>query len=345
MKTLPMTYISSFCLSLHLAAASGIPLSEGVLLFAQNEPDTRLRTALSGAYDALERGKTLFETLRETGLFPAYMTDMVEAGERTGKLDEVLVSLSAYYDRQHRMARAIRGAVLYPLVLLAVILMVTALFVVKVLPIFDGVYAQLGASMSGPALFMLSAGRWMSQYSAPLLIALFVAAAAICFLLSDAARRAAAGRALCRLLGAGDLAGLLSSARFSSVMSMALSSGMEVDDALEMTGRLTGDDAPLADKLARCRERLAAGEGFAPAVAEAGILPALYTRMLSVGVRAGSTDAVMAEIARRAGEEAEGRIDGVLGRVEPALVILMSLLVGLILLSVMLPLASIMSAL
>jgi type IV pilus assembly protein PilC len=74
-------------------------------------------------------------------------------------------------------------------------------------------------------------------------------------------------------------------------------------------------------------------------------MPALYTRMLSVGVRAGSTDTVMSEIARRAATEAEGCIDGVLGRVEPALVIFMSLLVGLILLSVMLPLASIMSAL
>jgi len=345
MKTLPLTYISSFCLSLHLAAASGVPLSEGILLFAQDEPDARIRTALSGAYDALERGKALFEALRESSLFPVYMTDMVEVGERTGKLDDVLISLSAYYDRQQRLTRAIRGAVLYPMVLLAIILMVTLLFMVKVLPVFNDVYAQLGAVMSGPAVLMLNTGRWMAQYAAPLLIALIVAAGILYSLLSSPARRAAAGRAVCRLLGAGDLAGLLSSARFSSVMSMALSSGMDVDDALAMTARLTGDDAPLADKLARCRERLAEGENFAPAVAEAGIFPALYTRMLSVGVRTGSTDTVMTEIARRAGAEAEARIDGVLGRVEPALVILMSLLVGLILLSVMLPLASIMSAL
>lgn len=345
MKTLPLTYISSFCLSLHLAAASGIPLSEGILLFAQDEPDTKIRTALSGAFDALERGKTLFEALRESDLFPAYMTDMVEVGERTGKLDDVLISLSAYYDRQQRLTRAVRGAVLYPSVLLGIILMVTGLFMVKVLPIFNDVYAQLGAVMSGPAVFMLKSGQWMGLHAVPLLLTLVAGFGIFCYLLSDTARRAAVGRAVCRLLGAGDLAGLLSSARFSSVMSMALSSGMDVDDALAMTVRLTGDDALLKDKLTRCRERLAAGENFAPAVAEAGILPTLYTRMLSVGVRTGSTDTVMTEIAGRAGSEAEARIEGVLGRVEPTLVIVMSLLVGLILLSVMLPLASIMSAL
>lgn len=345
MKTLPLTYISSLCLSLHLAAASGIPLSEGILLFAQDEPDSRIRIALSEAYDALERGTPLFETLQRSGLFPVYMTDMIEAGERTGKLDDVLISLSSYYDRQHRMARAIRGAVLYPSVLLAIILMVMVLFVVKVLPIFNDVYMQLGAAMSGPAVFMLNVGRWLVQFAAPLLLTLIASAAVIYSLLSNASRRAAAGHAVCRLLGAGDLPGLLSSAKFSSVMSMALSSGMDIDNALAMTARLTGDDTLLAGKLVRCRERVAAGESFAPAVAEAGIMPALYTRMLAVGVRTGSADTVMSEIARRSGTEAEGRIDGVLGRIEPALVILMSLIVGLILLSVMLPLASIMSAL
>lgn len=103
MKTLPMTYLSSFCLSLHLASASGIPLSEGILLYAQDEPDARIRSALSGAYDALERGGALFAALRECNLFPVYMTDMIDplAGGRGHGVHHA-AGLSRQHDRSAR---------------------------------------------------------------------------------------------------------------------------------------------------------------------------------------------------------------------------------------------------
>ena len=345
MKTLSMSYISSFCLSLHLTAASGIPLSEGVLLYAADESDGRIKSALSGVYDALEAGTPLFLALRDCGLFPLYMTDMVEVGERTGKLDDVLMSLSNYYDRQQQLRNTIRSAVLYPVVLLAIILMVVVLFIVKVLPIFEDVYGQLGAVMTGPAVLMLCAGEWMGNNATVLLAVLAAFILFFAWLLAAPARRSATGRFAGRLLGGRELTNTLSAASFSSVMAMALASGMDVDESLEMTQRLSSDDTELKTKLVACQGLISSGESFAPAIAVSGILTALYARTLAVGMRTGSVDTVMSEIARRSSNDAEQRIDTAVSRIEPCLVVLMSMLVGLILLSVMLPLASIMSAL
>ncbi len=344
MKSVSFSYISSFCLSLHLATKAGIPLSEGVLLFANDEVDTALRQTLETAGKDLEIGMPLYEVLRNTELFPSYMVDTIEAGERTGKLEDVLISLSDYYDRQESLRISIKNAILYPSMLLAVIAIVTVVFFVQVLPIFHDVYSQLGAQMGGTATAMLEVGFFMRENSIILwglvaLLAIFVG-----YVLTSDTRRSKAARSLGRLLGGTEHEVAMSSARFTSVMSMALSSGMDVDESLDMAYNLI-DDATMKSKIDACRDKLAEGEGFGTALAKSEILPLLYTRMVAVGVRTGTMDTVMAEIARRSADEAETRIESIVSKVEPALVIVMSLLVGLILVSVMLPLASIMSTL
>jgi type IV pilus assembly protein PilC len=324
-------------MSLHLAMRAGIPVPEGLGMYKEEETDGARRECFAAVENAVALGGRLSDALRESKAFPGYMTDMVEAGEKTGKLDDTLLSLSRYYDRQEAISKSIRGAVTYPVMLLCVLILVLVIFVAKILPVFSDVYRQLGAQMSGPATSALLFGQWLGDYRFPAaVVVLAVAVLAVVF-------RARLKAFLRGLFMGGRLGASMLAARFSGILAMTLSSGMDSDEALTMAARLT-EDKKAAAKISACAEEAAKGMSFAQCVADTGIFSSLYNRMLAIGARTGSADTVMEEIARRAGDEADDRLEAFIGKIEPTLVIIMSLLIGLLLLSVMLPLAGIMSA-
>lgn len=136
----------------------------------------------------------------------------------------------------------------------------------------------------------------------------------------------------------------LAAARFASAMAMCMSSGLDTDKSLELASSLCADTYA-GGKIAQSREAIQHGESFPDAIAVTGIFSDIYNRMLSIGFKTGAADTAMREIARRYEDLAAERTESAAGKLEPALVIFMALLVGFILLSVMLPLMSIMSTL
>jgi type IV pilus assembly protein PilC len=336
-KLLSLSQISSFCMSMYLAMRAGIPVAEGVGMCREEETDAARRECFKRVENSVSLGNKLSDALREAEAFPEYMTDMTEVGERTGKLDDTLLALSRYYDRQESISKSIRGAVTYPAMLLGVLLLVLIIFVVKILPIFADVYRQLGAQMSGVAAAALRLGEWLGARWIPVVIIIAaIIALAVIF-------RARLRECLRGFFMGGKLGRAMLSARFSGVLTMTLSAGMDSSEAMIMAARLT-EDKDAAAKITAGAQAAAEGTSLAQCVADTGIFSALYNRMLAIGARTGSADTVMEEIARRTGEEANDRLESFIGKIEPTLVIIMSLLVGLLLLSVMLPLAGIMSA-
>lgn len=324
-------------MSLHLAMQAGISVAEGVEMYQEEENDSYRKGRIAIIAEELGVGELLSVSLRKSEAFPDYMVDMIEVGEKTGKLDDTLLSLSRYYDRQETISKSIRGATTYPIMLLCVLLLVLVVFVVRILPIFYDVYRQLGAEMSGLATAALNFGNWLGTNWIPI-----VAVIAVIVILCVVFRRQL--KVLMRkIFMGGKLGASMRGARFASILSMTLASGMDPDEALTMAARLT-DDENAREKITAAAKQAEAGVSLSQCVADTGIFSMLYNRMLAIGVRTGSSDTVMEEIALRTGDEANDKLETFIGKIEPTLVIIMSLLIGLLLLSVMLPLAGIMSA-
>ena len=159
----PAQYLPIFCRELHQLVRTGIPLAEGLTMLREDETDPDTRSWLEALCRSTEEGLPLASALRETGAFPAYMTDMVSLAEETGRLEDVLLSLQRHYDRQLRMAADIRGAVAVPVTLFAVMVAVVILLVTQVLPVFDRVFAQLGVRMGAVATGMMNAGAVLAK--------------------------------------------------------------------------------------------------------------------------------------------------------------------------------------
>ena len=206
---------------------------------------------------------------------------------------------------------------------------------------FQQVFEQLGGEMSQFAQGLMSFGRGVSQYAVWIAAGLAVVAAGVVFL-----RMTKRGKAFFAALGAKlfrRLSRAVDSGRFASGMALMLSSGLDLDESVEMTEKLM-EHPGTKKKIQRMKERMDSGVSFAEAAVETGLFSALHSKMLKIGQQTGSMDTVMHQIAEQYEEEVDRRLSALISALEPTLVAVLSLIVGMILLSVMLPLMGIMSA-
>ena len=335
---------ASLCRELSLLIHTGVRPGDGLTLLTQEEQDASLRELLADMAGQTDLGLSLSAAFRDSGRFPVYVTGLLEAGERTGHTEEALRALSDYYEHRDRSNRQIRHALTYPVILLLLMLVVIVILLSRVLPVFDQVYASLGGRLTGVAGGLLLLGRWLDAAMPVLCVLLaLVLLLLAAFSLSDAFRARVLALWRSRRGDRGILR-MLNDAHFAQALSLGLRSGLRMEEAVDLGANLLSEVPAAADRCRQCREHLAQGASLADALRDTGTLPAASCRLLALGLRSGSGDTVMEEIARRLSEEADDALEHRVAQVEPALVLVTSLLVGAILLAVMLPLMHIMTA-
>lgn len=343
-KMLSSEYVSSFCLEMSLLMHSGIGTEDGLYLLCEDETDKKTKKMLEDMAQMVAEGKPFSEALREVGCFPKYVGDMIETGEQSGRLEQAFQSLSSYYDRQTQLSNQIRSALLYPIILMVLMLVIIVVLLVKVLPIFEQVYSQLGGTMGGTAQFLLDLGSMLGNAMPVLCIVLGVVVVLGVVIGSSSRIRGSILGVYKRFFGDFGLTRKLGEARFASAMAMGMMSGLNTEEAFR-TAMLFQDNIPKTRKrYENCLQKLEAGEPMAESFKQEKILEATYCRILDLGAKSGTSDTAMEEIARRMDDSVQMDIERKVGRIEPTIVIITSILVGIILIAVMLPLINIMSS-
>ncbi len=337
--------ISTLCLELSMLIHAGADCASGFALLALETEDGHLCALLNDMARKMDEGVPLARVVEESEAFPRDVSAMLRIGESTGRTEEALNALARYHDTRSQADSRLRSALLYPSVLLLVMLAVIVVLLTQVLPIFNDVYASLGGQLTGLAGGLLELGRWLNTILPVLCVLLaFLVIALILFSCSERVRAWLIGKWQ-KHRGDKGLTRKMTAARFAQALSMALSSGLTTDDALDTAGELLNGQLAAQQRVHVCRERMGQGESFAHALRDSGMFPAAECRLLELGFAGGDGESAMEEIARRLDREAEEALERTLGRVEPTMVVIASLLVGVILLSVMLPLTRIMTVL
>ncbi len=340
-KTITNGELSSLTMELSMLLHAGIGVGDALSMLSGEDG---YRDLLDGMARRADEGEPLSQCLREGGRIPAYVCGLVEVGEETGRTEEALAALSRYYERRARLDRQVRSALLYPAVMLVLMLLVIAVLLVRVLPIFDDVYASLGGRLTGVAGGLLALGRGLDAAMPALWAAL---ALAVVFFGAFAGVESFRDRVLALWRrGRGDrgVSRRMNNARLAQAMAMGMASGLPLERSMELAASLMEDVPPARARCEDCRARLEGGASLSAAMGESGLLPAGACRLLEIGQRGGTADAAMEKIARDLSEDGEAALEELVSRVEPSLVLVCSILVGVILLSVMLPLMHIMSA-
>jgi type IV pilus assembly protein PilC len=291
----------------------------------------------------LRKGNPFFQALENTGLFPDYVIRLVALGEESGNLDDVLISLAEYYEREDAVAENVKSAVTYPFIMIIMMFIVIIVLIVKVLPIFRQVFVQLGTQMSPLATSLLALGNTLSSYSLVITILFFLLIGGFVFMYKNPKGRTKLQRFLTRFPLTKEFYNKIAAARFASGMYLSITSGMDTYKSLDMISELVENDM-MRDKIELCKQEMQKDSNLPEALASSGIFSNLYARMVAVGFRSGSIDLVMKQIAQSYDEETQKQLNHIISIIEPTLVIVLSFIVGLILMSVLLPLMGIMSS-
>ena len=322
---------------------SGITPVEALEIMKRDTDNREIANLLSFLSEGMDAGDPFSLCIENSGVFPGYVCELLRLGEETGRLDEVCGSLAVYYEEQDDLRSSIRNAVTYPVVMLLMMFAVIVVLVTQVMPLFSQVFEQLGASMSGVSLALLRMSELFSR-SYKVLAGLMALALVLFLYFYQTAR---GQKQFLALLSAfpptRSFADSIALTRFTGALKMTQAAGMGPDRCLTLSMNVVENER-VRERAEKSLKLLSDGESFSDSVGKTGLFPPFYASMLRVFARAGRMDQAMNFIASRYRRDTDQRIARALSAIEPALVMILSVIVGTILLSVILPLMGMMTS-
>ncbi len=339
-KHLSAVQLSLFASQISLFLRSGVTLSEGLAMAEDEIADPKFKDAVNKVRINTQNRFSFHEALAETNKFPQYMVQMAKIGEQSGKLDEVMDALTLFYERQTELKQQVRSAITYPLMLLSIMTLVVFVLIVRVLPLFSSVLASLGQDeLPWIAAALIDFGEKFSRF----FWFLAILAVAAFFVIKHSKQGAEfAERFKARSIFTRSVYKMMAAERFSVAMAFLLHAGVEVSVSMELAGELLGNSY-LSEKFAKCNEQMKNGESLSDVVKNAEIFPEQFSKLLAIGVKTGELDMMMTKLSEIYSKKVESTLKKLTGIIEPVFVSILSIVVGIIMVSVMLPLIDIMS--
>lgn len=341
-KKLTAEELYAFSDEMGMMINSGVSSIQGITMMLDESQGGEEKELLTEMEQVVTETGSLAKAIESSGVFPDYFVEMTRMGEQTGKMDSVLTNLAAHYAREMAISNAIRSAVTYPLMMVAMMLIIIIVLVTEIMPVFDRVFRQLGGTMDGLSGGFLAVGSFIKANGAIFLVILLAIVVYLIVLNKSRWGKNHRNNLLYKNRHFRSIHSKIATSRFASAMAMTLSSGMDVMQSLEVSGRIV--DAPeFEQKVEKCKDSFAETMDVGKAFSLSGIFGGLYGRMAILGAKTGNMENVLEKVATTYQEEADDEINDLIAVVEPTLVIILSVIVGIILLSVMLPLLNIMS--
>ena len=341
---LSYTELTSFFENMGMMIKSGISASEAVSLLKEETPSSEqtLSHALGMMSDDLHMGRPFGDAMKDTGAFPDYAVDMISTSEYTGKLEDTLFHLADYYRAEDSMKATLVSAVRYPVILLLMVIAVLIVMLALVFPAFYGVYENLAGSLTSSSYGYINVSFTLTKVMLGIMIVLLAALLAGVSMWRGG-KKDKVRNFLSKFASFRELFSSMDLYRFTSCFDMFLSSGEHQDEALVKSLPVVQTDA-LRDKLTRCKEKMDGGMSFSQTAYEEDLYDRTNNRMLIPAERSGMLDAIMQKILANLKVSIEKSIGRIANTVEPLLTGVLMIFIGLMLISLMVPLIGIMNS-
>lgn len=344
----PRKQLTLFTRQLSTLQDAGLPLLRSLqILEAQQKPGT-LKSVLMDVCEEVQGGASLSDAMsRHPRAFDRLYCKMVAAGEVGGVLDIILQRLAEFMEKAQRLKRRIRGAMVYPAVVIGVAAIILTLIMVFIIPKFEEIFTEFGVKLPGLTIWLTSASRWMAGKLPGQGFpgwAIVVPMPIVLYILWKLIRKAGPGKAVTDtvifwLPIVGKLVRKSTVARFTRTLGTLISAGVPILEALTITKETCGNYV-YEKALGRVHDSIREGESFAVPLRESKTCDAIVVNMVDVGEETGELDAMLMKIADNYDEEVDVAVSALVALLEPLMVVVIGMMVGTIVIAMFLPMVA-----
>ena len=319
---------------------AGLPLVQCLEILAANQENPAFQKCLNGVRAKVESGATLANAMREyPKVFDDLSTNMIEAGETGGILDTILQRISSYVEKAVKLKSAVKSALIYPVSVISIAVLVVGALLKFVVPIFANLFVGLGVALPLPTQIVIGLSNFIGRFWW-----MMFAAIGLLFFGIKQWRKSPEGRMMVdKIMLALPVFGMLlrkiAVARFTRTLGTLITSGVPILEGLSITARTSGN-AVIEDSLLKVRKAIEEGRTIVDPLKESGVFPNMVTQMIGVGEATGAMDAMLQKIADFYEDEVDSATKDMLTLLEPIMIGFLGVAVGGIVISLYMPLFS-----
>jgi type IV pilus assembly protein PilC len=320
---------------------AGLPLVQCLEILAGQQENKSFQKILNGVRASVEGGATLSASMKQyEKIFDALYYNMVEAGETGGILDTILQRLATYIEKNVKLKRAVRSAMIYPVSVLTIAGGVVTLLLWKVVPIFVTLFNGLDAELPLPTRIVIGMSNFVGSIYGLLIVVFLVGGVfALKFWYGTPQGRYALDGLILKVPVVGMVMRKIAVARFTRTLGTLISSGVPILEGLDITARTSGN-AVVEKAISQTRKAVEAGRSLVEPLKETDVFPGMVTQMIGVGEQTGAMDAMLQKIADFYEDEVDAAVKDLLTAIEPIMIVFLGVVVGGVVISMYLPLFS-----
>jgi type II secretory pathway component PulF len=333
-----LSHLTEFSRQLSVLVSTGTPLVQALTAVERQASDTAWRKVLRDVRERVEQGSSLAEAMREHPVeFDALTRSLVSAGESAGNMPEMLRRLGSIARQRQKTVQTVMGAMVYPSLLIAVSFVVIVVMLVFVVPRFAGMFESLDAELPATTAFLLATGDLLRAWWFAIVPAGLALPTGGYFWINSPRGRRFADRALVTLPVIGPVARSLSLARIARLLGVLLTSHVKLLEALELT-RLASRNSLYRELLSDASEKVTTGEDLARVFTNNRLVPPAFAETIRNGEQTGRLGEALTGLSEFMDEDNETAVKSLTALIEPAILIVLGLVVGFVALSLFLPL-------
>lgn len=316
---------------------AGLPLVQCLDILGQQQENASFKKVILKVKEDVESGSTFADALvKHPKVFDALFVNLVAAGEVGGILDTILSRLAEHIEKAMKLAKKIKGAMVYPATIVAVAVIVTFVLLLYVIPIFAKMFADFGQELPGPTMVVLSLSAFTRKYFLVVVVFFVLVGAGIRWYYRQEAGRRNIDRMLLRTPVVGSLLQRIAVARFSRTLGTMVSSGVPILESMDIVAKTAGNKI-IEEAILKARGSISEGKTIAEPLMESTVFPPMVTQMVAVGEATGALDTMLNKIADFYDDEVDSAVEALTSLLEPMLMVFLGVVIGGMVIAMYLP--------